>query len=151
MAPKAAAARTVWDDMTRTDLLQAIMDVCPPTLDEWQARGQGLDAEGVMRHAAPARTVWDDTTRTDLLQAIMDVCPPNLDEWQAVMALLHAKGYRPDKRRTTARTQDETICLLLVMMQAGNPELNMRGWQGIVFRANAAGTVVEEGGFCSGT
>ncbi|CAJ2512509.1 Uu.00g055240.m01.CDS01 [Anthostomella pinea] len=37
MPSKAASARTVWDDTTRTDLLQALMDVAAPTPDEWHA------------------------------------------------------------------------------------------------------------------
>ncbi|CAJ2509802.1 Uu.00g057020.m01.CDS01 [Anthostomella pinea] len=46
MPPKAAPARTVWDDTTRTDLLQALIDVTPPTLEEWQAIMALLQAKG---------------------------------------------------------------------------------------------------------
>ncbi|CAJ2500776.1 Uu.00g036290.m01.CDS01 [Anthostomella pinea] len=45
----------------------------------------------------------------------------------------------PENRKTKAWTEAETIRLLLVVMQADNPELNMKGWDGIVARANATG------------
>ncbi|KAI1425617.1 hypothetical protein F5Y12DRAFT_714111 [Xylaria sp. FL1777] len=41
-----AAGRTIWNDRTRSDLLQAIIDVAPPTSQEWEAIVVQLRAKG---------------------------------------------------------------------------------------------------------
>ncbi|CAJ2500349.1 Uu.00g032020.m01.CDS01 [Anthostomella pinea] len=46
MAPKPAAPRTTWDDTTRTDLLQAIIDIAAPTAEDWVAIMEILNAKG---------------------------------------------------------------------------------------------------------
>ncbi|KAI0518308.1 HET-domain-containing protein [Xylaria bambusicola] len=38
--------RTIWNDKTRSDLLQAIIDVAPPTAQEWEAISAQLRAKG---------------------------------------------------------------------------------------------------------
>ncbi|CAJ2500386.1 Uu.00g032390.m01.CDS01 [Anthostomella pinea] len=43
----------------------------------------------------------------------------------------------PEDRKTKAWTEAETIRLVLVVLQADNPELNMKSWKGIVAGANA--------------
>ncbi|TGJ88052.1 hypothetical protein E0Z10_g721 [Xylaria hypoxylon] len=44
--PVDAAGRTVWNDKTRSDLLQAIIDVAPPNTKEWDAIAVQLRAKG---------------------------------------------------------------------------------------------------------
>ncbi|KAI0457300.1 HET-domain-containing protein [Xylaria acuta] len=41
-----AAGRTVWNDKTRSDLLQAIFDVTPPNAQQWEAISVKLHAKG---------------------------------------------------------------------------------------------------------
>ncbi|KAI1347725.1 HET-domain-containing protein [Xylaria sp. FL0043] len=41
-----AAGRTIWNDKTRSDLLQAIVDVAPPTAQQWDAISAKLRAKG---------------------------------------------------------------------------------------------------------
>lgn len=41
-----AAGRTIWNDKTRSDLLLAIIDVAPPTAQEWETISVNLRAKG---------------------------------------------------------------------------------------------------------
>lgn len=41
-----AAGRTVWNDKARSDLLQSIIDVAPPTSQQWEAIIAQLHAKG---------------------------------------------------------------------------------------------------------
>lgn len=45
MATK-AAGRTIWNDKTRSDLLQAIIDVTPPSAQQWEAISVKLREKG---------------------------------------------------------------------------------------------------------
>ncbi|KAI0541367.1 hypothetical protein GGR58DRAFT_519478 [Xylaria digitata] len=44
--PVNAAGRTLWNDKTRSDLLQAIIDVAPPNSKEWETIIAQLHAKG---------------------------------------------------------------------------------------------------------
>ncbi|KAI0202580.1 hypothetical protein F4808DRAFT_458752 [Astrocystis sublimbata] len=46
MATINAAGRTVWNDKARSDLLQAIVDVCPPSQQQWETIIKKLQAKG---------------------------------------------------------------------------------------------------------
>ncbi|KAI1311093.1 hypothetical protein F5Y03DRAFT_321166 [Xylaria venustula] len=49
-----AAGRTIWNDKTRSDLLQAIIDVAPPNATEWSDIIARLHAQGYTYNCSAA-------------------------------------------------------------------------------------------------
>ncbi|KAI6256298.1 hypothetical protein MCOR19_007241 [Pyricularia oryzae] len=109
---------TIWDDRARSVLLQAVMDVAPPSADQWESIMEKVQESGysytpkaafivsIINHSlfvvpkipfkmSGSRIThrWDDKSDRDLLIAVLAELAPTPEQMKNIVQRCHEAGY----------------------------------------------------------
>ncbi|TLD04911.1 uncharacterized protein PgNI_09726 [Pyricularia grisea] len=110
-----SAGRTIWDDRARSVLLQAVMDVAPPSADQWESILEKVQESGYIYTQKAAFIIiyfslpktlfkmsggrvshrWDDKSDRDLLIAVVTelTLTPTSEQMKNIVQRCHEAGY----------------------------------------------------------
>ncbi|KAH8843771.1 hypothetical protein MCOR21_003607 [Pyricularia oryzae] len=87
---------TIWDDRARSVLLQAVMDVAPPSADQWESIMEKVQESGYSYTPKAAFRIthrWDDKSDRDLLIAVLAELAPTPEQMKNIVQRCHEAGY----------------------------------------------------------